>query len=92
MITAYDVRTYGKLIGEVSKIGANTITNEQDGMSYYPIEIVVKDKTFDMAKDKEAEFIPGMEASVELVGEKRSIAAYLTKPFSQFKSEAFREK
>ena len=46
----------------------------------------------DMAKDKEAEFIPGMEASVELVGEKRSIAAYLTKPFSQFKSEAFREK
>ena len=45
-----------------------------------------------MAKDTEAEFIPGMEASVELVGEKRSIAAYLTKPFSQFKSEAFREK
>ncbi len=92
MITAYDIRTYGKLIGEVSKIGANTVTSEQDGMSYYPIEIVVKDKTFDMAKDKEAEFIPGMEASVELVGEKRSIAAYLTKPFSQFKSEAFREK
>ena len=92
MITAYDVRTYGKLIGEVSKIGANTILNEQDGMNYYPIEIIVKDKTFDMAKDKEAEFIPGMEASVELVGEKRSIAAYLTKPFSQFKSEAFREK
>ena len=92
MITAYDVRTYGKLIGEVSKIGANTLLNEQDGMNYYPIEIIVKDKTFDMAKDKEAEFIPGMEASVELVGEKRSIAAYLTKPFSQFKSEAFREK
>ena len=92
MITAYDVRTYGKLIGEVSKIGANTITNEQDGMSYYPIEIIIRDKTFDMAKDTEAEFIPGMEASVELVGEKRSIAAYLTKPFSQFKSEAFREK
>ena len=92
MITAYDVRTYGKLIGEVSKIGANTIMNEQDGMSYYPIEIIIRDKTFDMAKDTEAEFIPGMEASVELVGEKRSIAAYLTKPFSQFKSEAFREK
>ena len=92
MITAYDVRTYGKLIGEVSKIGANTIMNEQDGMSYYPIEIIIRDKKFDMAKDTEAEFIPGMEASVELVGEKRSIAAYLTKPFSQFKSEAFREK
>ena len=54
-----------QLIGEVSKIGANTILNEQDGMSYYPIEIIIRDKTFDMAKDTEAEFIPGMEASVE---------------------------
>ena len=38
------------------------------------------------------EFIPGMEASVELVGEKRSIAQYLTSPFAKMSSEAFREK
>ena len=51
-----------------------------------------KDKSFDMAKDKLAEFIPGMEATVELVGEKRSIAQYLTSPFAKMGSEAFREK
>ena len=45
-----------------------------------------------MAKDQLAEFIPGMEASVELVGEKRSIAQYLTSPFAKMSSEAFREK
>ena len=63
-----------------------------DGSNYYPIFIEVKDKSFDMAKDTLAEFIPGMEASVELVGEKRSIAQYLTSPFAKMGSEAFREK
>ncbi len=92
MLTAYDVRSYGKLVGEVIKIGSNTITDELDSSKYYPILIGVKDKTFDMAKDTLAEFIPGMEATVELVGEKRSIAQYLTSPFAKMGSEAFREK
>jgi len=92
MLSAYDQRVYGKLIGEVTKIGSNTITDEKDGSNYYPIFIEVKNKRFDMAKNKLAEFIPGMEASVELVGEKRSIAQYLTSPFAKIGSEAFREK
>ena len=92
MLSAYDVRSYGKLVGEVIKIGSNTITDELDSSKYYPILIGVKDKTFDMAKDTIAEFIPGMEATVELVGEKRSIAQYLTSPFAKMGSEAFREK
>ena len=92
MLSAYDVRTYGKLVGEVTKIGSNTITDEIDGNKYYTILIEVKDKSFDMAKDKLAEFIPGMEATVELIGEKRSIAQYLTSPFAKMGSEAFREK
>ena len=92
MLSAYDVRSYGKLVGEVIKIGSNTITDELDSSKYYPILIGVKDKTFDMAKDTLAEFIPGMEATVELVGEKRSIAQYLTSPFAKMGSEAFREK
>ena len=92
MLSAYDVRSYGKLVGEVIKIGSNTITDELDSSKYYPILIGVKDKTFHMAKDTLAEFIPGMEATVELVGEKRSIATYLTSPFAKMGSEAFREK
>ena len=92
MLSAYDARVYGKLIGEVTKIGSNTITDEKDGSNFYPIFIEVKNKRFDMAKDQLAEFIPGMEASVELVGEKRSIAQYLTSPFAKMSSEAFREK
>ena len=70
MLSTYDARTYGKLIGEVTKIGSNTLKDELDGSNYCLIFIEVKDKSFDMAKDTLAEFIPGMEASVELVGEK----------------------
>ena len=91
LLSAYDAQTYGKLKGNVTKIGANTQTNDE-GSSFYPIQIIVTDRSFDLKKDAKAEFIPGMEATVELVGEKRSIAAYLMKPMDKMRGEAFRER
>ena len=91
LLSAYDAQTYGKLKGNVTKIGANTQTRD-DGSSFYPIQVVVTDKSFDLKKDVQAEFIPGMEATVELIGEKRTIAAYLMKPMDKMRGEAFRER
>ena len=70
----------------------NTLLDEITGETYYPITIIAKDKSFDQRPDEEAQFVPGMEASVELVGEKRSIAEYIVKPFRKFQMEAFRER
>ena len=56
------------------------------------MQIIVTDKSFDLRKDVQAEFIPGMEATVELIGEKRTIAAYLMKPMDKMRGEAFRER
>ena len=53
---------------------------------------MAEDKTFDLRPGEEAQFVPGMEASVELVGEKRSIAQYVMKPFKKFQIEAFTER
>ena len=92
IITAYDATIYGKIIGEVSTIGINTLLDEMTGETYYPITIIAKDKTFDQRPDEVAQFVPGMEASVELVGEKRSVAEYIVKPFRKFQMEAFRER
>ena len=92
IITAYDATIYGKIIGEVSTIGINTLLDEMTGETYYPITIIAKDKSFDQRPDEVAQFVPGMEASVELVGEKRSIAEYIVKPFRKFQMEAFRER
>lgn len=91
LLSSYDAQTYGKLKGNVTKIGANTQTRD-DGSSFYPIQIIVTDRSFDLRKDVEAEFIPGMEATVELIGEKRTIAAYLMKPMDKMRGEAFRER
>ena len=91
LLSSYDAQTYGKLKGNVTKIGANTQTRD-DGSSFYPIQIIVTDRSFDLRKDVKAEFIPGMEATVELIGEKRSIAAYLMKPMDKMRGEAFRER
>lgn len=91
LLSAYDAQTYGKLSGNVTKIGANTQTRD-DGSSFYPIQVVVTDKSFDLQKDVQAEFIPGMEATVELIGEKRTIMAYLMKPMEKMRGEAFRER
>ena len=91
LLSSYDAQTYGKLAGNVTKIGANTQSRD-DGSSFYPIQIVVRDKSFDLKKDARAEFIPGMEATVELIGEKRTIAAYLMKPMDKMRGEAFRER
>ena len=92
IITAYDATIYGKIIGEVSTIGINTLLDEMTGETYYPITIIAKDKSFDQRPDEVAQFVPGMEASVELVGEKRSVAEYIVKPFRKFQMEAFRER
>ena len=91
LLSAYDAQTYGKLKGNVTKIGANTQTRD-DGTSFYPIQVVVTDRSFDLRKDVLAEFIPGMEGTVELIGEKRTIMAYLMKPMDKMRGEAFRER
>ena len=92
VLTAYDATIYGKLLGKVSKIGVNTQEDPATGETYYPITILAEDKSFDLRPGEEAQFVPGMEASVELVGEKRSIAQYVMKPFKKFQIEAFTER
>ena len=92
ILTAYDATVYGKIKGQVSKIGINTVEDPATGETYYPIIILAEDKSFDMRPNEEALFVPGMEASVELVGEKRTIAQYITKPFKKFQLEAFTDR
>ena len=77
-----------KLLEKYQQLELILCLDEMTGETYYPITIVAKDKTFDQRPDEEAQFVPGMEASVELVGEKRSIAEYIVKPFRKFQMEA----
>ena len=90
-VTAYDPSVYGFLDGEVQNIAGNT-TERPDGSKYFSARIITKTKIFDKQKDKKLEIIPGMEASVELQGDKRTVLDYILTPIKKLQREAFTEK
>ena len=85
-VTAYDPSVYGFLDGEVQNIAGNT-SERPDGSKYFPARIITKSKIFDKQKDKKLEIIPGMEASVELQGDKRSVLDYILTPIKKLQRE-----
>ena len=89
-VTAYDPSVYGFLDGEVQNIAGNT-SEKPDGTKYFPARIITKSKIFDKQKDKKLEIIPGMQASVELQGDKRTVLDYLLTPIKKLQREAFTE-
>ena len=89
-VTAYDPSVYGFLDGEVLNIAGNT-SEKPDGTKYFPARIVTKTKIFDKQKDKKLDIIPGMQASVELQGDKRTVLDYLLTPIKKLQREAFTE-
>ena len=90
-VTAYDPSVYGFLDGEVQNIAGNT-TERPDGSKYFSARIITKSKMFDKKKDLKLEIIPGMEASVELQGDKRSVLDYILTPIKKLQRESFTEK
>ena len=60
-------------------------------MPHFPARIITKTKIFDKQKDKKLDIIPGMQASVELQGDKRTVLDYLLTPIKKLQREAFTE-
>ncbi len=88
-ITAYDYLVYGALEGEVTRIGADTITRE-DGRDYF--KITVRTEQTDLGTGGQSLPIkPGMEASVDIQTGRRSVLSYLLQPLLRVGSEALRE-
>ena len=66
-------------------------SEKPDGTKYFPARIITKTKIFDKQKDKKLDIIPGMQASVELQGDKRTVLDYLLTPIKKLQREAFTE-
>jgi adhesin transport system membrane fusion protein len=89
-ITAYNSSTFGTMEGRVTSISPDATLNEKSGESFYTVEV----QTTSLLKDKDGKRLPigpGMVANVSLLGEKRSILAYLFTPISKLSETAFRE-
>ncbi len=88
-ISAYDPQKYGHLDGQLSRISANSVS-DNDGNVFFEVEVVTE-QNFMGTEDKPLPITPGMEAQIEVVTGKRTILEYLGKPFLRARDNAFTE-
>lgn len=88
-LSAYDYTVYGVLMGEVSRIAQNT-TQSDAGEVFYEVTIVTA--SLQLSKSNlTPDIMPGMLASVDIAGGKRTVLDYVLKPMRETASKALTE-
>ena len=90
-ITAYDSTIFGAMDGTVDTISPDATVDERTGESHYTIRVRAAAKPFRDAQGKPLRIGPGMTADVSLLGDKRSVLAYIFSPLLRLGQSAGRE-
>jgi membrane fusion protein, adhesin transport system len=90
-ITAYDFSIYGGLEGEVERISADSVYDEEARENFYLVTVKTLRSQLKNGKE-ELPIIPGMVASVDILTGKKSVLDYLLKPINKAREEALRER
>jgi len=85
----YDFSRYGVMEGIVTKIAHNT-TETNEGEIYYDAWVKTLGSSFSNS-DIDPKILPGMIATVDMLGEKRTILEYITSPLNRVAQKAFTE-
>ena len=86
--TSFNVRSTPEINGTVSRIAADTTTDQRTGLSYHLVRIAMSVQELKRLGD--GKLTPGMPAFIE-TGE-RTMMSYLVKPLHDQLMRAFREK
>ncbi len=86
-LSAYDYTKYGTLSGVVERIGADTITDENQETFY---QVIVATDEFQEIPSQ-IKIIPGMIATVDVQTGERTVLEYLLKPVLKIRDRALRE-
>ena len=89
-ITAYDYAVYGNLKGELIRVSADSITDDQ-GNVFYKAYLKTEGTILSKAK-KILPIMPGMVSSVDILTGKKSVLDYLLKPILKAKQRALTER
>ncbi|WP_164662081.1 HlyD family type I secretion periplasmic adaptor subunit [Tropicibacter sp. Alg240-R139] len=90
-ITAYDFSRYGSLDGEITRIGADTITrSERNDEEVFVVEVRTENTMLD-GDGIAVEIIPGMITEVDILTGRKSVLDYLIQPVVRVKDRALRE-
>lgn len=85
----FDIRMTPELLGYVSRVSADILTDESSGLAYYAVELLPKEGELDKLGDQV--LLPGMPVEAFLKTGDRSPLSYLVKPFTDYFVRAFRE-
>jgi HlyD family secretion protein len=88
--SAFNVRTTPELNGTVSRIGADTTTDQRTGQSYYPVRIAMSADEIKRLGD--VRLTPGMPVEAFIQTGERTMLSYLVKPLHDQLMRSFREK
>lgn len=86
---AFSSRTTPEIDGQLSRVSADAMVDEQTRSSYYLAEVTIP--TDQLEKLGDLALIPGMPVEVYVQTGERSPMAYLLKPLSDYFNRAFRE-
>ncbi len=89
-ITAYDPQKYGSLNGTLSRVAANSITDD-NGNPMFEVEVVTE-KTHMGTAEAPLPISTGMVADIEIITGKRTIWNYLMKPLYRGLDRALTER
>ncbi|HEX8554482.1 MAG TPA: HlyD family type I secretion periplasmic adaptor subunit [Sphingomonas sp.] len=90
-ITAYDSGVYGGMDGRVITISPDATVDERTGDSHYTVRVQADAQRFRDRNGRRLPIGPGMTADVNLIGDKRSVMAYILTPFTRLSETALRE-
>ncbi|NHI01407.1 MULTISPECIES: HlyD family type I secretion periplasmic adaptor subunit [Oceanimonas] len=88
--TAYDFTIYGGLVGEVEKLSADSIQDDE-GNTFFLATIRTKESYLG-SEQAPLRIIPGMQAGVDIITGKKTVLDYLLKPILRAKQGALRER
>jgi len=88
--TAFNVRTTPEIEGTVTRISADTSTDQRTGQSYYTIRIAMAADQLERLGD--VKLLPGMPVEAFVQTGDRTMFSYLMKPLHDQFVRAFREK
>ena len=88
--TNFNQRTTPEIFGNVSRISADTSTDQRTGTSYYTVRVGLPPE--EIAKLGEVRLVPGMPVETFIQTGDRTVLSYLAKPLVDQVTRAFREK
>ncbi len=90
-LSAYDSAKYGSVAGEVTRISADAVLNEQTGASHYLADIAIVGDLVISEAEEPVDLLPGMTATVDVISGKRTILEYIWNPVAKVKEIALRD-